>query len=247
MPPMPLVGLANSDGRPSTSRQRVEAIYRAIRRRICLLRYPPGGTLSEAELAQEFGVSRTPVRRALHRLEFDGLVESRRGVGTIVTTVDLRSLREVYAFRIRLAELAGEISPLPQSEESLLEIADLLAQCRALHGKRDGEAFARINMTFQEHLMRSIGNRPLREVSERLYFQTARIWLQLVPEMDWEEEVAAFAAEIEGVLAAMRKGDPTATAHIRRNHIAMSLERISRYLAAGGHPPAARKRGEVAE
>jgi DNA-binding GntR family transcriptional regulator len=87
----------------------LQAIYKEIRERICLLQYPPGEMLSENALAAEFEVSRTPMRRILRLLEFEGLVISRAGVGTLVTTADLRSLREVYRLRIKLAEVIGDL------------------------------------------------------------------------------------------------------------------------------------------
>ena len=82
--------------RPSPSRERFERIYRTLRDRICLLEYPPGARLSEEELAEEFAISRTPVRRVLGRLESEGLIEARHGVGTIVTDVELEELAQVY-------------------------------------------------------------------------------------------------------------------------------------------------------
>jgi DNA-binding GntR family transcriptional regulator len=88
---------------------RYKAIYNEIRDRICLLQYPPGMMLSENQLASEFGVSRTPIRRVLQRLEFEGLVVSKQGIGTLVTIVDLQYLKEVYALRLKLSELAGEL------------------------------------------------------------------------------------------------------------------------------------------
>ncbi|MEO8530060.1 MAG: GntR family transcriptional regulator, partial [Deltaproteobacteria bacterium] len=66
-------------------RQRFERLYREIRLRICMLDYPPGMRLSEEAMAREFGVSRTPLRRVLGRLETEGLVQSVHGVGTMVT------------------------------------------------------------------------------------------------------------------------------------------------------------------
>ena len=56
----------------SGARQRFERIHRVLRDRICLLEYGPGARLSEVELAREFGISRTPVRRVLGRLEAEG-------------------------------------------------------------------------------------------------------------------------------------------------------------------------------
>src|SRR3546814_6094678 len=58
----------NGERRPSPSRERFERLYRNLRDRICLFEYPPGGRLSEEELAEEFSTRRTPVRRVLGRL-----------------------------------------------------------------------------------------------------------------------------------------------------------------------------------
>ena len=97
------------------ARERFERIYRTLRDRICLLEYPPGTRLSEEELAEEFAISRTPVRRVLARLEAEGLVEARHGVGTIVTDVELEALAQVYQLRLELAVLIGRLSPLSRA------------------------------------------------------------------------------------------------------------------------------------
>lgn len=88
-----------------------EAIYETLRDRICLLQYPPGAILKEAEIAAEFGVSRTPIRSVLQRLIFGGLVESRDGIGTIVTSLSLTELRDIYEVRLKIAEMIGHLSP----------------------------------------------------------------------------------------------------------------------------------------
>ena len=98
--------------RPSPARERFEQLYRTIRDRICLFDYPPGGRLSEEELAEEFSVSRTPVRRVLARLEADGLIEARHGVGNFVTSVQVDELTQLYQLRMELAVLMGRLSPL---------------------------------------------------------------------------------------------------------------------------------------
>ena len=97
--------------RPSSpARERFERIYRTLRDRICLLDYPPGTRLSEEELADEFATSRTPIRRVLARLEIEGLVKARHGVGTIVTDIDIEELTQVYHLRMELAVLIGRLS-----------------------------------------------------------------------------------------------------------------------------------------
>jgi len=221
--------------RPATvARERFERIYRTLRDRICLLEYPPGARLSEEELAEEFEISRTPVRRVLARLESEGLIEARHGVGTIVKDVEIEELAQVYHIRLELAVLIGRLSPIPRSAADLDRIRALIARCDALPRDPDHKAFARLNMDFFSEITAMTGNQPLREISERLYFQTSRIVLKLMPRLNLAEEFAAFRREMEDVLGAMEVGDLASVGHIRRSHISMSFQRMMRYA---GHAP----------
>ncbi|WP_034492117.1 GntR family transcriptional regulator [Afifella pfennigii] len=223
---------ARRDKPPSLARERFERIYKTLRDRICLLEYPPGSRLSEEELAEEFHISRTPVRRVLTRLEAEGLVEVRHGVGTIITDVDICALSEVYRLRLELAVLMGRLSPLPRSEADLARIRALIARCEGLESAPQHKQFARLNMDFFSEVNAMTGNQPLREIAERLYFQTSRIVLKLLPQLNLAEEFTAFRREMEDTLKAMELGDLASVGHIHRAHIAMSFQRMMRY--AGG-------------
>jgi DNA-binding GntR family transcriptional regulator len=213
----------------SMSRERFERIYKTIRDRICLLEYQPGERLGEEELAREFNVSRTPIRRVLSRLEGEGLLESRHGVGTFVTDVDIDSLAQVFQLRMELAELLGKLDPIPRSEDDLARVRALLVRCDKLLKKPDPKAYARLNMDFFQELGAMVGNAPLREISERLYYLTTRIWLKSVPHLNLPDEIVVFRREMADILAAMEVGDLEAVGHIRRSHISMSVKRMKRY------------------
>ena len=73
------------------------------------------------------------------------------------------------------------------------------------------------------------GNAALREISERLYFQTSRVWLQMTPRLNLAEEFAIFRREMEDILAAAETGDLESVGHIRRAHLSMSFARMMRY------------------
>ena len=214
--------------RPTSARERFERIYRILRDRICLLEYAPGSHLSEEELAQEFEISRTPVRRVLARLESEGLVQSVHGVGTIVTDVDIEELQQVYHLRMELAELIGKLSPLPRTAADLDRIRALIQRCEA-DANPDQGAFLRLNMDFFYELTAMTGNQPLREISERLYFQVARVVLKMMPQLGLAEEFTAFRREMEEVLAAAEIGDWESIGHIRRAHLSMSFRRMMRH------------------
>jgi DNA-binding GntR family transcriptional regulator len=217
---------------PTSPDSSYASIYGAVRDRICLLVYPPGTMLSENRLAREFGVSRTPIRRVLQALEFDGLVASTHGVGTMVTTLDMRYLKQVYALRLKLLEIVAELPAGAVSDGDLTILEELLERARALRDTEpDPAALARVYQSFNEELSRVIGNRPLREIADRYFYQTARVWLQLLPEMDWRQEVDAIVDEISEVVTALRAFDWRRLAAVRRHHFQWCLRRMNAVLA----------------
>ncbi len=219
------------DAQGSAARERFALLYDTLRNRISLLDYPPGTKLSEEALAAEFGVSRTPLRRVLGWLESEGLLKSVQGVGTIVTDVDIDALAQVYHLRMELAELIGKLEPVSPDSKTIALFRDLQESGSDLVNNPDPRRFAELNMDFFHVLMRLCGNEPLREISERLYYQTARIWLKSISRMDMAEEAAIFAREITEVRAAVEIGDIEAVGHMRRAHISMSFKRLRNYHA----------------
>ena len=162
-------------------------------------------------------------------LEYEGLVESRHGIGTIVTLVDRQALTEIDSLRMKLAEISGEMTLLPL-EDGIGRLERLFDRCGELRTRVDLDEFGRINIAVQQEVSRSIGNVPLREVSDRLFFQTSRMWLQLLPRMDWAEEVAAFSSEITDLLQAAEVNDLPSLHFARRNHISINRARMKGYF-----------------
>ena len=214
-------------------RQRFERIYQTLRTRICMLDYAPGSRLREEDLAEEFGVSRTPVRRVLVKLEAEGLLRSVHGVGTIVTDIDIDALAQVYELRIELAELVGKLSPVSVDPARVQCFRDMRARCNRLVAVGDPREFSRINMDFFHIFNALTSNEPLRAISERLYYQTARIWLKTASRLAsfdelLQKEFVIFQREVADITEAVENGDLVAAGHVRRAHIAMSFHRIRR-------------------
>jgi DNA-binding GntR family transcriptional regulator len=234
---MPANGLRPAD---EGARGRFDRIYQTLRMRICLLDYEPGRRLREEDLADEFGVSRTPIRRVLVKLEAEGLLRSVHGVGTIVTDIDVSELAQVYELRVELAELTGKLSPVTVDDALIARFHELRQRCDRMVRDGDPREFSRINMEFF-HLFNSLTtNEPLREISERLYYQTTRIWLKTAARlMGYEQllhnEFAVFQREVADITEAVEHGDLAAAGYIRRAHIAMSFARI-RHAAENSGP-----------
>lgn len=215
------------------ARDRLARLHGEMRERICLMDWAPGTRLSEGDIAAEYGVSRTPIRRVLARLEDEGLVQSLHGVGTLVTDPGPEELAQTYALREELAELVGRLSPVVVGEAQRAEMAAFVARGEALAAAPDAREFARLNMAYFGFGLSLTGNAVLREVAERLYYRTARVWLRQIAALDLAEECAVFLAELRETERALSVGDPMAAALVRRAHISMSVRRL---MGAPVHP-----------
>lgn len=211
---------------------RFRQIYEALREDITLLRHPPGVALSEAELAHAFGTSRTPIRRVLQALEADGLVQSKQGIGTIVTTADLKSVRDVYAIRMKLAEALGELAPVGELGPLRAELDALIARASRLAKTRDLEEFMRINNALQNLLSRLSTNAEFHRITEQLYYKTIRSYFRILAELGWPGEVRVLQDELAAIADALGADDLKAVGYVRRNFISTIHARMTRYLMA---------------
>jgi DNA-binding GntR family transcriptional regulator len=205
-------------------------IYKEIRERISLLKYTPGTVLSETELAHEFEVSRTPIRRVLQRLHHEGLTEVRNGIGTIVKDIDLKTLKEIYDLRMHLAELMGELSPTEFTKSQLDTLRQLLKDAKALKKQQDYEAYARLCNSLEDVILTMIGSTPLREITDILYYRVSRIWFTFLPHLKWKELVGFQEEEIASMIEAVKMNDLKGVGQIRRLHLHGILTYLSNYL-----------------
>ena len=107
----------------------VERIHSQLRAAIISGDYQPGAVLSQVELARSFGVSRTPLREALRRLEAEGLVEALQNQRARVATIDAESLDVLFTERI-LVEAMGINVTVPYLTE--IDLNGILAATAAL-------------------------------------------------------------------------------------------------------------------
>jgi DNA-binding GntR family transcriptional regulator len=144
-----------------------DRVYDTLRQLLREGRFRPGSPLREVPLAAQLGVSRTPVREALARLESEGLVaiEGRSyvsggvGTGEVDDIYELRALLEPAAIR-HAAEVARE-------ERRHAPLAVALRECAAAHRAADADAFMAGNARFRAVWLGMVGNRQLVRAIER--------------------------------------------------------------------------------
>lgn len=213
-----------------------EDIFETLRMRVCMLDYAPESRLNERELAAEFGVSRTPMRAVLQRLERDGLIESRHGQGTAVTSIDLKRMQDVYVVRMRLMDALSDSARLPIPDGLEARLADLVTACAGLLESRDKREFAQINIQLNTILHGLVKNDVLREINEKLFFESARFWFLLLDELDFAEQVQALIDEISMIRRAIALRDVKLAAEIHKAHLALVLSSIRQQSAGSGDP-----------
>lgn len=209
----------------------VAEIYRTLRDRICLLDLEPGDRLPEEALAAEFGVSRTPIRQVLDRLQYDRLVVQRPGAGATVAVVDSKEIRDVWAVRLKIAELVGDFVRLPASPAVLDELRDIRRGVEGVRDSRDLRELGALYNRYHEAVLAVFSSDTLRRIHDQLYHQTARVWLQFLPEMDIDAEIDVMAEEVEQTLDAMQETSGQRLAEIRVKHMQMLLSRFNSHVA----------------
>ena len=118
--------------------------------------YKPGDRLVESDLAERFGVSRTPIREALQRLETQSLL-TRDGRSLIVASLDHTQMAEPYVVRGELEGLAARLAASHATPEEKRVLRDMLDEDRALIG--DPSALSRANKRFHKQIHLASHNR----------------------------------------------------------------------------------------
>lgn len=131
--------------------------YAALREEIVSGRFAPGRRLREVELAERLGISRTPTRLALSRLENEGLIDLRPRVGLVVASLDAGATEELYEMRAALEGTAAAFAARHASARDLDLLHRLVAQEGALPD--DAETRYRHNRVFHDALYGAARNR----------------------------------------------------------------------------------------
>jgi DNA-binding GntR family transcriptional regulator len=144
-----------------------ERAYRHLKRSILEQVYPGGSLISEGEIAEATGVSRTPVREALLRLEAEGLVALYPKRGALIRPVSAREIVDVVEAR-RLVELHAAERVWPRRHELKADLARWLTAMREAHAAGDLRALMEADRAFHASVVEAAGNEILAELYHRL-------------------------------------------------------------------------------
>jgi DNA-binding GntR family transcriptional regulator len=193
-----------------------QKVYEALRQEIRGGSILPGDLLRERELADVYGVSKTPVREALSLLEQENLVKAIPRAGYMVTQLTFRDLQEVHQLRVTLESMAARLAAENITEEELRELEGLIATS-------EPEEALVFNHKFHSAIARASGNSRLAKMIEQLLDDTDR-WAALdVARLSPAVLLIGHRAELE----ALRTRDPDVAEKAMREHVQRVYDHLS--------------------
>jgi DNA-binding GntR family transcriptional regulator len=206
-----------------------DAAYEALRAAITSLDLAPGQAISENMLVQQLGVSKTPVRAALTRLEAEGLVETVPFKGTFVSLVDPGDARDVIELRVLLEVAASRVACERATDEDLQRLSDLAKVAGVDEAAGEHQSALRDIGLFHDFLVGLSGNQRLVSSFRSLQGALMRIRAMSGSESDSIED-SSF--EHQQIADAIIQRDADASAELLSTHLNRVLEL---YLASLDH------------
>lgn len=213
-----------------------------------------GARLRQEALAEEFGVSRTPIREALRKLQADGIVELHPNRGAVVRPLSPREIRDAYEVRASLEALAAELAADRINREQLVrlrhaqdEFRRALAQTLRLRrrgngdvGEREVGQWGRANDEFHQAIHEGSCNAVLAETLAHLHRNFPRDLSRLVVS-ESSALLKENVGEHEAILAAIERHDAATARELMHKHVSRSGSLVTlrveqRTAAAHGAP-----------
>lgn len=218
-------------------------VYNAVIRLISSGRFAPGARLDEQQIAEELGVSRTPLREAISKLVKDGLVEHRPYRGNFVRSFTAKEVFDLYEVRKALESTAVRLAVPNLTEASAGELKKILGEIDIALAASDLEAYGLADKQFHETIARLSGNATLVSVLAHLSGQVQLI--RTIANQD-PSIVEITAMERPGIVDAMIDGDVERAMFLMEEHIElvqrnttarMEMPQLTTVHSLDGHVP----------
>lgn len=212
-------------GKPSSAQK----IYSALREDILSLTLAPGEIVDEAGLAERFGVSRSPIREALIRLESDGLTRMTPNKGTIVTPLHLEEFPQYADALDTIQRVVTHLAAIQRTEEDLKVIVTENDRFKQAVEQRDAIKMIDANHAFHLAIGDAAHNRYFRHVYKRLLDEgrrTLRIYFRSFNDRPPEQNVSGH----DKIIDAVRDRDAALAERLAHEHALQLSDRFLAYL-----------------
>ncbi len=217
----------SQDGSPSTHQTTQESVAVRLRHLILSRELRPGERLVQSELAEQLGVSRTPIREALHRLESDGLVKLSPNKGASVADLSTSELEDIYSIRIAIEGYGAYLAAQSITNEDLERLEALVRRMRELFEQGDRWQLLEVNRSFYAVLY-AIANRPRLFDLIMKHLDLAELYRRMAFAMDSYYRSAII--DQEELLNALRRHDPEEAERLTQDQLRQTLASLLAFL-----------------
>lgn len=200
-----------------------DVVFETLRQAILRGELKPGERLMEIHLAQKLGVSRTPVREAIRKLELEGLVRMIPRKGAVVAEITISDLEDVLEVRLALEELAVKLACRSITEEQLAQMRRLSEEFKKTLCGSDVGACAQADMKFHEAIYDATGNSRLVQILNNLREQMYRYRMEYLKD---RQSHNILVQEHEEILDALQRRDEAKAVEVTNGHIQRQKEHI---------------------
>jgi DNA-binding GntR family transcriptional regulator len=195
---------------------RASATYQSIKQRIMNRTYAPGGKLSEARLAAELGVGRSPVRSALARLQSEGWIAVSPQSGTYVKGLNEDEMKEIFELRLLLEPAAAALAAQRMPAATIEDLIKAFSAFGTQTESRSIDEYFALDLQLHRLIHEAAGNRLISSILLNLLDKV--VWIQRGSSQSPGRRADAFH-EISDLLDALVKRDPQRAADVMREHI----------------------------
>lgn len=200
-----------------------------LRQRIVRGELVPGSRLTEESLAEEFAVSRGPVRDAIRQLSFEKLIRVRKPRGIYIVGLSDDDLDQLYSLRGALEHLAVERAMRVGDDARWRASRDAVSRMMAAADEGDHETFAVADLDFHSEIY-ALADHPRLEAAWQQYLPTFTALLEVT--INHDDDLHGSAADHDRLYSVMRSGDVAAAREVLGAHLDGARARLSLELAA---------------
>ena len=200
-----------------------DVVFNTLRRAILRGELKPGERLMEIQLANKLGVSRTPIREAIRKLELEGLVLMIPRKGAEVAEITEKNLRDVLEVRCALEELAVQLACDRIDPERMQQLLDAAAHFRDILGTADITELGEADEAFHDVIFQATDNRRLIQLLNNLREQMYRYRIEYLKKKECYPQLLE---EHAAIIQAIREHDKAKATEITVQHINNQVDTV---------------------
>ena len=198
-------------------------VYRILKKEIIKGSFTPGSKILEFQIAQQMGISRTPVREAIRLLAAEGFVILSPNQGAVVRTVSVENIKEVLQIHSVLEGLAARLACEVINKDGLEELENYLNKMENLLKAGDSIAYSEVDLKFHDTIVNACGNNQLIKMRKNIRDQAQRY---RISSLRVAKRLRESMTEHRKIFEAFKERDSNKADRMSQKHIQNALKNI---------------------